>query len=214
MLLPQPRIAAAWAAVVTTILTTLLGGSIAIAMGNLLHPRDTSWLAMAASVVWILLIVAILWGTCHFMGGVRRWLIRIVGTFASRQFIRVEEEASERLLALGFHLGGMTFYYRKVALGGILGVNWNRGQASYRSKKDLPNWSVAIWYDPQAVRLGITPDHLQSVKELDIIGHEGPREAIEQLGLEVVEFLRRRADVPLVVGGDVERMQLVRGNGM
>jgi hypothetical protein len=184
-----PRRAVVAVSIVSVILIAFLSFTLWLAIGNLLHPHGLRWIALACSATWVLIVTGVFAGLCYDAGGVRQQFIRMLGALSSRQFVRIELSASgEPVLCLGYSIVGKNFYYRKVRLDGITGVSWNAGQGSHRVGKDLDDWNVAVWYESAAAQTKLSPWH-RDREELDIVGMDGPKESIEQLGRSLVDFL-------------------------
>jgi hypothetical protein len=149
-------------------------------------------IAIIPSLIWLLLVGSVLIGFCKEKGS-KQFATEILGAFSLKQFVQtICRENGQNEIQFGYWMFGHRFLYLTVPAEKIDHVNWHTGQASHMAKRDVNDWSVAIWYehgDPiksQKEHWRKNPD-----QEVYIVGHSGRKQEIETFGLALVEFLRK-----------------------
>ena len=148
--------------------------------------------AVISSAIWLLLVTAVIFAICR-VEGIGKFLRDLLGGFASTQFVeRVTAETRLTEIRFGYQLFGRRYFYLKLPVGKIEGVDWTTGQAGA--------WHVGLWFDhddPARHEEGSRkPD-----QDVYIVGPCGWKEETEALGLSLVDFLCN-AGASLVRGED------------
>jgi hypothetical protein len=173
--------------------------SSACAVSNLIHPPADWRFAVAggcASVLWLALIAFVLvlgvWQT-----GLSGSVVGLLGMFSRRHFADARPTDDGTVIGFGYQLFGRRFYYLREQ---ITSLDVSTGQATAHAGRDMNDWSVALWYLPEAGPThGPWPGGRND--EVYIVGPaRGRADAIEWLA-EVVAFLRA-AGVNLEPGED------------
>ena len=180
-----------------TLFTAFLVFLVALAIWNL-----TQGNALIASCLWLGLIGFILGGYIK-SEGYRKVAVYVLGAFSTRNFAwayQLPPKTTE--IRFGYEIFGFRHFHLSVPVDRIKSVNWHTGQASYFAKKDVGDWSVALWYDHgDPVKSRAQKNMRNPDQEVYIVGLEGSKNKVSAFGRELLNFLRE-AGVTLVQGKD------------
>ena len=145
--------------------------------------------AVIPSIIWLLLVTAVICAICRD----EEFLRYLLGGFASTQFVeRVTAETQSAEIRFGYQLFGRRCFYLRLPVGKIEAVNWTTGQVG--------DWHVALWFDHDD-----PAKHVEGSRKPDqdvyIVGPSGSKEETETFGLSLVDFLCN-AGASLVRGED------------
>lgn len=144
--------------------------------------------ALAASIIWLLLVGLLVRKWCRDAGGVRQFVINHVGEFAPRQIAEmIQPDTGAPVLCFGYQLFKHRYYYLQVRCAGIKSVDWGPGQASALAGRDANDWRVALWFDAESVTMNWTSHKYGMYK----VGPPRRKEQTEALGGLLIDLLRR-----------------------
>jgi len=147
--------------------------------------------AIVAPIIWLAFVSMGLWVSIKAEGGLRPWLIDLASNLVGRQFISVSDNTIPCQVHFGIEMCRHCFIQQKLFINEIESVEWNTGQASAMSGRDMNDWHVAVWFDhndpmkSQKRRQYPKPD-----QELFIVGPSGRKQDTEDFALSLVEFFR------------------------
>ncbi len=171
---------------------TFVSGSVGIALFNLASPRSTTWGALVASVIWLLLVSSSVIGLCIDAGGLRMFVLYGLGKFAGGHFVRLQRRPDDDSLAcFGYRICGWRIIAFRVPLRGIAKVNWGEGQGSALSGEDWNDWSVCLFYDRGVATPSDLFSGLKQSQGVYLVGDDGPKQAAAEFGQNLVAFLDR-----------------------
>lgn len=165
-----------------------------LALFNLFLIRRLPAISIIASLTWIAIIVVLIVASCRRIG-IRQHLIDFLGSFIRNRFIEIiKKDSNTLLLCFGYVFASKRFYFLKIRADGIKAIDWNLGQASNMTGKDMNDWSVALWFNVSAVEYNEKDSQLG----IYIVGPSGSRDKIETFGNELIDFLcRNQIDIIL-----------------
>ncbi len=163
--------------------------SVGVAGGNLWSSAGHHSFVIGASVVWLCIVVFVLGALIAEAGGVRRWLVRLLGVFSRRVFLEICRAGDGgAALRYGFELSGRAFDYSRIELAWVRSVSWGSGQVSWRSGRDRDDWSVAVWYRRVGDSGGLNRAQPEPV-DLIVVTPYLPKDLAAAVGGEVVGLL-------------------------
>ncbi len=177
-------------AIGATILYLILLGFCYLAADNLIQNRGVSTASLVCSGVWLIIVIAVVWGFARQEGGFGQLLVHVLGNYSQKHFLQIETDSAGPIFSYGYHFFGGRFYYLRVALDGITSLSWSAGQGSHMSGRDLADWNVAIWFERSATRTPLEPNFPKRDTDLKIVGMSGSRSEIDAFGNDIVQFLR------------------------
>jgi len=147
--------------------------------------------AIIASSLWLLFIGFILFAGFK-EAGIRPVVLSLLRVLARKQFVRiVSNEPQPSHLRFGFRLFGLSFFYRSIPLEKLESVHWSTGQATHMAKRDMNDWSVALWFDhDDAERSQRQKSWRKPDQEIEIVGSCARKEVTAAFGHAFVDFLR------------------------
>jgi hypothetical protein len=162
-------------------------------------------IALVASILWLLLVTAMVWSASRQVGGLLLLLTNWIGDLFGRNFVSADSpEVQPRCIRFGFELLGLRLVERSILLDRIESLEWTTGQASALAGKDMDDWHVWLWYDhrdsgktERQRRWGARKPE----QDLHGIGPAGRKEHTEILARSLLAFLQT-AGVDLVQGAD------------
>jgi hypothetical protein len=169
-----------------------------LAVVNLYHG-----VALFASVIWLAFVVSIIWSGCRREGGMRPFVISLIGDLFGRRFVGWNPaEAQPGCIRFGFQLFSRRFVQQSIRIDRIQSVEWCTGQATGLAKRDMNDWCVLLWFshDDPARAKARQKWHRNPDQDLYGIGPTDRKERTEALGLSFVSFLRS-AGVDLIQDG-------------
>ncbi len=180
-----------------TLFTAFLVFFVALGIWNLAHGT-----AIIASCLWLGLMGFILAGFLK-TEGCRKVAVYVLRAFATRNFAWIHQQPPNMTeIRFGYEIFGFRHFHLIVPVDRIKSVNWHTGQASYFAKKDVGDWSVALWYDHgDPVKSQAQTNMRNPDQEVYIVGLEGPKNQVAAFGRELLSFLRQ-SGVCLVRGKD------------
>ncbi len=183
-------------------IVTIVFVSVLAALFNLVSIGTVPGSAVAASIIWLLLVFLLIGSSCWAEGGIRQFVVNRVGEFAPRQIAAVvKSDAGPAILGFGYDLFNRRFYYFKVRCDGVKSVDWNAGQATSLAGRDMKDWRVAVWFDTESVMMN-RASHRWGVY---VVGPSRRKELTEALGARLIDMFRR-GGVP-VAQKDVAALQ-------
>lgn len=168
----------------------LVLGTMWMAIRNLLHPEEWPVITLMASAVWLVLVLAFIREDIREAGSIKSFWIQQLGGYATESRIRVHPEAHAIRLSLGYVLLGRFLPYRQIHLEQMTSIEWNSGQASAMSGREMDDWHVSIWFKPS----GKKPEALfPSCRKggVFLVGPAGKKEEAEAFGTQLVNFLKQ-----------------------
>jgi len=170
-----------------TVLIAFLLSSICLVIYNLLN-----WMAIIPSIIWLLLVGTVLIGLGKSTGH-KQFATEILGAFSFKQFVQtIRRENSQNEIQFGYQMFGYRFLYLTVPVEKIDHVHWSTGQASHMAKRDMNDWSVAIWYEHGDPVKSPKQHWMRHPDQEDyIVGPQGRKREIENFGRTFVEFLQK-----------------------
>ena len=184
--LETPRIG--WA-LVTAICYAIPPALLALAIWNVVRFRELPLSATVASVIWIVFTVWCVWVSISMDGGFQRWAIARLGQFGCKHFVWIDRvEGEPPRISTGFRLGRRRFFYYSFPTVELQKVSWNFGQASARSRQEMADWSVTMWFDPTEPRSRWWSDAYRGQYGF---GFQGEKARVAAFGESLVAFLRR-----------------------
>lgn len=169
-----------------TVLYAFILFFVAVAVFNVIFSYESLG-TLILSVIWIAIVIMVHLNSYIEEGGIRYYVLNRGGQFARRQFAEVAKDNSGRMIVcFGYVLFSRHFYLLKVRGDGIKTIDWGPGQAASMTGKDMNDWHVALWFNPDCAiwnrkthKLGIY-----------IIGLHGPKDQTETFGNAFIDFLR------------------------
>ena len=159
---------------------------VSLAVYNLLNCA-----AIIPSILWLLLVGAVLAGFSREKGA-RPFAIEILGAFSLKHFVRtIHRETGGTEIQFGYRMFGRCHLYLTIPVEKIEHINWSTGQATHMARRDMNDWSIAIWYehgDPiksQKQKGSLNPD-----QDVYIVGTPGRKENVAAFGHALLVFLR------------------------
>ena len=129
-------------------LTLLICTAICVVFAYLAVTNLFMNIAPIASGIWLAIVAFIVWFGSKTTGGIRTWLINLLGDLAGRQFVsRSPDGAQPREIYFGFRFLGHRFIQRTLSIDKIESVEWDTGQATDMAGRDMNDWLVFLWYD-------------------------------------------------------------------
>jgi hypothetical protein len=186
---PKGQIIGAW------IFTAFILFFVILALSNLVNSD-----AIVYSIIWLLLVAGVIWSFCRDEG-IRRFLVNLLGNFASKHFaqsISADEHHAE--IRFGYQFLGHRFFYMAIPIDKIETVEWSTGQATDLAGREMNDWHVVLWFDhddparSQKQQMLGKPD-----QDVYIVGPHGSREKTAAYGQSFLDFLRQ-AGATLVPG--------------
>ncbi len=150
-----------------------------------------TWTAVIPSVLWLVLVAAVLFGFIKERGA-SRFITDILGTFSRTQFAKtVSHGGNQTGIQFGYRILGHARHYLTIPIDKIDHVNWSTGQASSMAGRDVDDWSVALWFEHDDPVKAEQQKHFRN-PDLDIyiVGPTGKKEEIAAFGRNLVEYLR------------------------
>jgi hypothetical protein len=193
----------------------IVTGSVGAALFNLSRPMATPVTALLASVAWLLLVGTMLAVARNVAGGTRQYLINCLGDFAARQLVWIEWRGEDSPhVCFGFQMGRGRPCYVRIRMDAIAKVEWRTGQASALAGRDMNDWYVSIKFDKR--KSTITPLGRPYPHRFYTVGPSGPRETVEEFGLEFVKLLISAGArlAPTKDGRLYRRTRLMSGNAV
>lgn len=162
---------------------------LALAIWNVVRFRELPLSTTVASVIWIVFTVWCVWVSISMDGGFQRWAIARLGQFGCKHFVWIDRVEGEppRILT-GFRWGRRRFFYYSFPTVELQKVSWNFGQASARSRQEMADWSVTMWFDPTEPRSRWWSDAYRGQYGF---GFQGEKARVAAFGESLVAFLRR-----------------------
>jgi len=156
---------------------------------NLFYAIRIPAIALAASLLWLLLIVWLVASSLRDEGGVKQYFVNRLGMYSAHHFVRADPNSRQaNRICVGYVLFGRSHMYLAVEPDAISSIDWGSGQATALSGRDMDDWHVALWYHhpngPQRKPFPGVRD-----EEVFIIGPSGRKEIAETFGRHLVEFL-------------------------
>ncbi len=161
-------------------------GLFILAVASLLHG-----IAPIASCLWIAIVLMILWGGSREEGGLRGFLVNLLGDVARRHFVEVTAGGGpSRKVRLGYRLFGHRFITISIALNKIETVEWSTRRAASRATADRKDWHVRIWFDhDDPAKSEKYKQRRKPEQDICIVGPYAAKATIESLGCRLVSFL-------------------------
>lgn len=173
----------------TTIFYSIPLALLSLAIWNVSRFRELPLSATIASVIWIVFTVWCVWTTISMDDGFQRWAIARLGQFGMKHFVWIDRiEGEPPRISTGFRLGRRRFFYYSFPTVKLQKVSWNFGQASARSRQEMADWSVTIWFDPTEPRSRWWSDAYRGQYGF---GFQGEKARVAAFGESLVAFLRR-----------------------
>lgn len=146
-----------------------------------LATQHTGLLGQFASGFWLGLVVLVLSFniTEH---GLRSFLVLTLGTFVRTHQLWLEaQEDNPPLLTYGYRCFGRRFIILQLPADGILWLRMGSGQATAMAGKDMNDWQVSVWFDPDAAARKPTrrPTPPDSQQDICVLGYTGPKDIVE-----------------------------------
>jgi len=161
-----------------------------------------SGVALIASFIWLTFVTAMIWSSCRREGGVRPFIISMMGDLFGRCFAEWSPaEEQPKCIRFGFQLFRRRFVQQSIRIDRIESVEWHTGQATDMAKRDMNDWHVWVWFshdDPSRTEAR-RKWHRKPDQDLYGVGPTDRKERTEALGLSFVSFLRS-AGADLVQG--------------
>jgi hypothetical protein len=162
-----------------------------------------SGVALVPSLIWLALVTAMVWSSSREQGGLRRFLITLLGSLFGQRFVESDTSgAPPGDIHFGFDLFGRRFIQKCIAMERIESVEWSTGQATAMAGRDMNDWHVFVWFDHRDPTTAETKRKWGARRpEQDIYGVGSParKARTEALGMAFIAFLRE-AGVDLVQG--------------
>jgi len=155
--------------------------------------------AIIASILWLGILALGIWSVVKSEGGFGSLTINMMGYFVGKPFVETAPCGEQPVeIRFGFQFFDRRFIQRRVSLDQVQSVKWNPGQATAMARRDMKDWSVSLWINPDDPgRWNERTRKLDSY--IHIVGPARRKEETATLGLSFVDFLRS-AGVPLVRG--------------
>jgi hypothetical protein len=159
-----------------------------LAACNLVFIPHTPVVTTCASALWLLLVSWVVVETIREERGIQQYLVNRLGTYAGRHSVRAAPDDIARTISFGYLMRGRFMSYLVVDVNAISSIDWSSGQATALAGRDMHDWQVALWYYHPA---GSSRKPFPGVREEEVylIGPSGPRDVVEALGKQLVEFL-------------------------
>ena len=141
---------------------------------------------LIASIIWLVFIFFSIRSSCREDGGVRQFMIKLVGVFAPHQFAQiVRQNTGRKVLCFGYQLFRNRFCYIKIQCDGIKTIDWSPGQGS----RGTNDWHISVWFDKDsATTLNWASSHKPRFGIY--VGPSLNKQKTEELGNRFIEFLR------------------------
>ncbi len=212
--LDTPQTGSRWNLVFYAIFFPIFIGILWIAVWNLWHFRERTFVELFSSGCWLMLSGFACFGFCYYEpGSVRQCCINWLGQFGARQLAWIERRKGELpIVCFGYELRGHRFQYWSAPADRIRSVEWSLGQASSITGTDMNDWHVYVWFrvEAQSRRAHeIAPNGERM--SLCLVGNQGPKQAVAEFGLSVVRFIERLG-IELVPSDDGCRYSVVGGS--
>jgi hypothetical protein len=162
-----------------------------------------SGVALIASFIWLAFVATIIWSSSRRQGGIRPFLISLMGDLVGRRFAEWNPaEAQPKWIRFGFQLLSHRFVQKSIRIDRIESVEWHTGQATDMAGRDMNDWHIWVWFsqDDLARTEARRKWHRKPDQDLYGVGPADRKERTEALGLSFVSFLRS-AGADLVQGG-------------
>ena len=152
-----------------------------LAIFHLVRFRWASWITIAASLAWLLIIVASIRAAISDDGGFRQWLFFRINDVSRRHFVEVSSTEHETpRVRFGCMWFNCSIYILEIPIKAVSSVDWRTGQASSLAGRDMNDWHVTIWYRHPG-RIKAKPFWVRS-ERLHIVSYFGSRTTIELFG--------------------------------
>jgi hypothetical protein len=175
----------------SAVVYTIVAVTVALAVTNLRQWSAVPVIARGASVMWLLLVGAMVLETCRQEGGPLQFVINRVASLFAVGFVEVvRTEGGGSVVRFGGLMFGCRFPRLEVRLDGIVSVGWHTGQASALAGRDMNDWSVVVWFDFGAMTLSKARRWPHRGQDVHCVGPSGPRAEAAELGARLVELLR------------------------
>ena len=167
------------------VLTTFILFFIFMAIYNLFN-----WMAIIPSVIWLLLVGWVLIGFSKEKS-CKQFATEILGAFSLKQFVQtICRENGRNEIQFGYQMFGRRFLYLTIPVDKIDHVNWSTGQATDMAKRDMNDWSVAVWYDHcDPIKSQMKAKWRYPDQDIYIVGPLGRKQDITDFGHAFLDFL-------------------------
>ena len=158
-----------------------------LALFNLAFLRPLETVPLLASIAWVSIISFSFVSNCWTLG-LRQHCIDLLGGCVRNRFVRVEQsDSGDQTLGFGFVFASRCFSQLKFKSEGIRTIDWNMGQSSGRTGKDMDDWHVVVWFDVTSIVYNANGNELG----ICLVGQSGSKEEMESYGYSFIEFLRQ-----------------------
>lgn len=169
--------------------TALVVGFTVLAFWNLINQ-----VGVVASSIWMVMVALGFWSAWSGEGGIRKWWIDYLGGFAAKKFVQViPVEGGRSDLRFGFWFGGRRWFEARIGVDTIAAIDWRMGQASSLAKRDMNDWHVALWFDPDDAEESEKPtkSNPNPASGIYIVGPSQAKEPTQTFAMDLVNLVRR-----------------------
>jgi hypothetical protein len=146
--------------------------------------------AVIVSGIWLIFISIMIWKACKNAGGLHKYLVNRLGEIAGRKFVEsTSYKKAPTEIRFGYELFGHRFIQLVVKTDTIESVEWDKGQASGMTGRDMNDWSVYLWFDHNDPAKRKSWSRKQD-QEIYVVGPSRRWEDTDAFGRSFVDFLR------------------------